>query len=173
MPLATRLSIAVLLILPGSAALAQDALYKCVDPAGVTSIQSDPCAKGSTQAWKRDTTPEAPPTPAEQAQAEARRLRDQQRVRELSQQLERRMREEAAAEAAAKASPPLPPLPSAANDEDDGKDDTGADAAVAACQDAQQFANAARAKEWLGLTDDQVRRLYNWVAQECKPAAGE
>jgi hypothetical protein len=165
MPLSTRLLLAVLLCLPGSVALAaQDALYKCVDPAGVTSIQSEPCAKGSTQAWKRDTTPEAPPTPAEQAQAEARRLRDQQRVRELSQALERRMREDAAAEAAAKAAPPLPPPP-AAEDADDGKD-----AAIAACQEAQEFANAARAKEWLGLTDDQVRRLYNWVAQECKPA---
>jgi hypothetical protein len=165
MPLAARLSLAALLFLPASAALAQDALYKCVDPAGVTSIQSEPCAKGSTQAWKRDTTPEAPPTPAEQAQAEARRLRDQQRVRELSQQLERRMRDEAAAEAAAKAAPPLLPPPSATDADEDGKD-----AAIAACQEAQEFANAARGKEWLGLTDDQVRRLYNWVAQECKPA---
>lgn len=167
---APRLSLAVLLLLPAAAAQADDALYKCVDPAGVTSIQSEPCAKGSTQAWKRDTTPEAPPTPAEQAQAEARRLRDQQRVRELSQQLERRMREdaeaEAAAAAAAKAAPPLPPPPAASGA------DSAEDPTVAACQQAQEFANEARAKAWLELSEDQVRRLYNWVAQECKPPGG-
>ena len=38
-------------------------LFKCVDAVGVTSIQSEPCAKGSTQVWRRDATPE-PPRPA-------------------------------------------------------------------------------------------------------------
>ena len=42
-----------------------------------------------------------------------------------------------------------------------------------ACQDAQAFANAAREKDWLGLTEEQIRRLYGWVAAQCKvPTAG-
>jgi hypothetical protein len=41
------------------------ALYKCVDAAGHQSFQSQPCASGATQAWVRDATPEAEPSPAE------------------------------------------------------------------------------------------------------------
>ena len=71
---------------PASAVAAERSeLFKCIDAAGVTSIQSEPCAKGSTVVWRRDATPEAKPTPDQAALAEAKRLRDMQTVRELSE----------------------------------------------------------------------------------------
>jgi hypothetical protein len=142
-------------------------LYKCVAASGVTSIQSSPCPAGSTTEWKRDTAREAPPTPEQAAQAEARRLRNQQEVRELSAQVERRLKAqdaatvEAAPVAEEAAEPVVEPVAPSINPD------------LQACQDAQAFANDVREKAWLGLSDEQVRRLFQWVAQQCKvPAAG-
>jgi hypothetical protein len=158
--------LAVFLVLPGVASAAageQHALYKCVDKAGVTSIQSSACPAGSTTSWRRDATPDAPPTPEQSAQAEAKRLRDQQAVRELSEQVDRRLREEKESKTIAPKDEDLPSLPATATPNPDLK----------ACQDAQAFANQVRDKDWLGLSEEQVRRLYGWVAQECKlPSAG-
>jgi len=141
---------------------AKNALYKCVDAAGVVSIQSESCPAGSTQAWRRDATPEPAPTPEQTAQAEARRQRDQQTVRELSEVVERKL-QAASAEPAATAAAPA--------------DDAAAraeKASVDACQTAQAFAGAVREHAWLALTEDQTRRLYLWLAEQCKtPAAAD
>jgi hypothetical protein len=40
--------------------------------------------------------------------------------------------------------------------------------AVRHCQAAQGFASAVREKSWIGLTDDQLRRIYGWVADQCR-----
>ena len=57
------------LVLPLLAAgpAAAESLYKCTDKQGAVSIQSEPCPAGSTQAWKRDATPEAGPSVEELA----------------------------------------------------------------------------------------------------------
>jgi len=178
LPLACSL---VLLVAAGgsTAVAAADAapmLYKCVDAAGVTSIQSKACAKGATTAWKRPAPPEAPMSPAASAQAEAKKLHDQQTVRDLSAEMERqRARDLAARQAAAAAASddedadlPTAAAPARAAVPADAEPPAVADPDLKACQDAQAFANAAHDKAWLGLSEDQVRRLYGWVAQQCK-----
>lgn len=128
-------------------------LYKCSDPAGVISIQSDPCAKGSTEVWKRDTAPEPTPTPEQKAQAEAKRQRDQQTVRELSEEVDRRLR-------------PKPKPEPAPEPEPEKK----AEAAPSdRCTQAQDFAGQLRGKQWLGLSEEQMQRVYGWVSEQCKP----
>lgn len=141
------------LALPGQAA-DKNQLFKCVDAAGAISIQSGPCAKGSTEAWRRDANAEPPPSPEQRAEAEAKRLRDQQTVRELSEQVERR----------------LAPKPEAAPAPAPEKKAEGAAAEPSdRCSQAQDFATQLRDKRWLDLSEDQVRRLYAWVAEQCKP----
>lgn len=141
-----------LLVAPVWAAT-KNQLYKCVTTAGVTSIQSVPCPKGSTEEWRRDATPEPPPTPEQAALAEAKILRDQQTVRELSEVVEKKLRPP----------PPTPDLPAAATAAAGSEQ-----AAVDACQEAQAFASSLRDKAWLGLTGEQLQRLYTWVAEQCK-----
>jgi len=155
--IAAWLAASVCLLPDVAAAAEKGALFKCVDPAGVTSIQSEACAKGSTQVWRRDATPEPPPTPEKAAQAEAKRLRDQQTVRELSEIVERRSR-------------PQPPEPVV---EDKPKAEEAK--ALTACESAQEFSSSVRDKQWLALTDEQMQRIYRWVAEQCKatPTASE
>lgn len=147
-------AVALLAIAPVAFAGKTAQLYKCVSAAGVISIQSDACPAGSTQAWRRDAAPEPVPTPEQVAQAEAKRQRDQQTVRELSDQVDRKLQASTAPVA------PANPAPAAA----------AAPAASDPCQLAQAFAGSVREKEWLALTDEQVRRLYGWVAEQCKAA---
>jgi hypothetical protein len=156
---ARRMWAAAWLLLAAPAAAAEKAeLFKCVDAAGVTSIQSAPCAKGSTQVWRRDAAPEAPPTAEQAAQAQARRERDERTVRELSQEVERKLKPAPPRDERA----PEPAAPTA--------DDAPAEAPDR-CAQAQEFAAQVREKEWLGLSEDQVRRLYGWVATQCQPVA--
>lgn len=133
-------------------------LFKCVNGAGVVSIQSVPCPAGSVQAWRRDATPEPPPTPQQLAQAQAKQLRDQQAVRELSEQL------------AKKQPPAMPVMPAPAPTPTPAAalPTAGETADVLTCQTAQAFAGSVREKEWLGLTDEQTRRLFGWVTEQCK-----
>jgi hypothetical protein len=141
------------LALPALAA-DKNLLFKCQDAKGAISIQSSTCAKGSTEVWRRDATAEPPPTPQQQAQAEAKRLHDQQTVRELSEQVERRL------------APKPEPAPGAAAEK---KADAETPAAPDRCAQAQDFAAQLRDKQWLALSEDQVRRLYAWVSEQCKP----
>lgn len=146
-------------VLSAPTALAgENALYKCVSVGGVVSIQSDRCPSGSTQAWRRDATPEPTPTPEQAAQAEAKRQRDQQTVRELSEGLEKKLQPVPSA--------PATPVATAA-----APSPASEQAAIDACQAAQTFASSIREKEWLGLTEDQIRRLYTWVSEQCKTPA--
>ena len=134
-------------------------LFKCVNPAGVISIQSEACAKGSTEAWRRSAIPEPAPTAAQAEQAEAKRLRDQQTVRELSEIVERKLQPQPAPGARR-----TKPADEAAEAEVEAP-------AVDACDAAQVFAASLRDKPWLALTDEQTRRLYGWVAEQCKAPA--
>ena len=147
--------LALLAWLPASAAAAQKSqLFKCVDAAGVTSIQSGPCAQGSTVVWRRDATPEPKPTADQAALAEAKRLRDMQTVRELSDIVERRSR-------------PQPPEPVEA------ETPKAVEAkALTACESAMEFSGLVRDKQWLALSDDQMQRIYRWVAEQCKATPG-
>jgi len=141
--------------LPASALAADKSeLFKCVDAAGVTSIQSEPCAKGSTVVWRRDATPEPKPTADQAALAEAKRLRDMQTVRELSEIVERRSR-------------PQPPEPV-----EEEKPKTAEAKPLTACESAMEFSASVRDKQWLALTDDQMQRIYRWVAEQCKVTPG-
>jgi hypothetical protein len=151
-----RLALAMLLAAGSASAIqAQDnLLYKCVDANGKVSIQSNACPAGSTTAWRRAAPSEPQPTASQQAQAEAKVLRDQQTVRELSEVVDKKLKESTAP---AKPTPPaaeISPAPSPI--------------AIDPCQVAQAFATSVREKSWIGLTDDQNRRIYGWVAEQCK-----
>ncbi len=140
---------------PTSAVAAERSeLFKCVDAAGVTSIQSKPCAKDSTVVWRRDATPEPKPTPDQTALAEAKRLRDMQTVRELSEIVERRSR-------------PQPPEPV-----EEAQPKAAEAKPLSACESAMEFSGSVRDKQWLALTDDQMQRIYRWVAEQCKVTPG-
>lgn len=170
--------VAVLLALASQARA--DTLYKCVDPAGLTTIQNAPCPKGYTQAWARETAPEPPPTPEQLAAAQARREQAEREARaraadealaaQRAQEAEA-MREELVAEereqadlAATRAGAPAgsgEPVP-AVEPEDAGADPE------ARCNEAKSFAQSLRAKAWIDLDEAQWRRVYGWVVQECR-----
>lgn len=136
-------------------------LYKCVNEKGVAAIQSKPCPAGSTLEWKRASESEPKPSAEDVAAARARDARNQQQVRELSAEVNRKT-------AAAQATPtvivpatetapaPLAERPPATVETYDS------------CRAAQAFATAVQEKTWIGLTDDQTRRIYGWVGEQCK-----
>ena len=150
------LAIALLLAAGGAAAVsAQDnVLYKCVDGNGKVSIQSDACPAGSTTAWRRAAPTEPQATPSQQAEAQAKIIRDQQTVRELSEVVDKKLKESTAQVRPSPATVEVSAAPSPI--------------AIDPCQVAQAFANSVREKSWIGLTDDQNRRIYGWVAEQCK-----
>lgn len=148
------LACVLLLVSTSAVAAGKNALYKCVNATGVTSIQSEACPPGSTQAWRRDAVREPAPTPEQAAQAEAKRLRDQQTVRELSEIVEKKLQPV----------PPAPAAPAAAATVAEAREA----AAVDACQSAQAFAGTLREKDWLALSEEQIRRVYGWVVEQCK-----
>jgi hypothetical protein len=154
---AISLLVCAALVWAPAAFAGKNMLYKCVDPAGVISIQSTSCAAGWTQAWKRDATPEPAPTPEQAAQAEAKLLRDQQTVREQLEIVDRKFKP-AAPEPVAPAPTPEPSADGAA---------AKPAIEVDACEAAQNFAGSIRDKQWLGLTEEQTRRLYTWVSEQC------
>ena len=129
-------------------------LYKCVSASGLESIQSDPCAKGATQVWKRDATPEPLPTPEQAAALQARRDRESADARLMSQ-VAGTSRIEAPALA-----PALPPPPVAIA--------PAAEQPKGPCRRANEFAADLRAKDWLDMRDDQLRRLSDWVTTQCR-----
>jgi hypothetical protein len=164
------------LLLPGRAAAEETkVLYKCVDAKGVSSIQAKPCPKGSTQAWKRDAQTEPKPSEADIAAAKAREARNQQEVIRQSAELESRL-----APKVATPTPAMPPagshLAGATNPREGSQlapvpvEEPPQPQAITVnnCQAAQAFATAVREKTWIGLTDDQMRRIYGWVADQCR-----
>jgi Spy/CpxP family protein refolding chaperone len=163
LPALVLASCAALLFAPVAFA-GKNLLYKCVDATGVISIQSVACPAGWTEAWKRDATPEPALTPEQRAQMEARKLRDEQNVREQLEIVDRKMRPVAPATepVADPAAPAEGDAPAVAGEpaKEAGEPD--------ACAAAQAFAGSVRDKTWLGLSEEQVRRLYSWVAEQCK-----
>jgi len=163
------------LLLPGRAAAEETkVLHKCVDAKGVTSIQANPCAKGSTEVWVRDAQTEPKQTQAEVDAARAREARNQAAVREQSAELQKRLQPQVAP-------PPVTPQPGShlagATNPVEGSqlapapvEEPPLPQAVAPnnCQAAQNFATAVREKTWIGLTDDQLKRIYGWVTDQCR-----
>ena len=170
------------LLLPGRAAAEETkVLHKCVDAKGVTSIQAAKCAKGTTEVWARDAQTEPRQTAAEAAAAREREARNRQQVVQESAELQRRMAP-SNAPVVAPAPPQMPPegshLAGATNPVEGSQlaptpvqeppqtqlPMTG----VNNCQAAQAFATSVREKQWIGLNDDQLRRIFGWVADQCR-----
>jgi hypothetical protein len=95
------------------------------------------------------------------AAAQAREARNREQVRELSAEVAKKVAEQATptviGPTPATPSPtPVaerPPVPAVAYDN---------------CQAAQAFASSVQEKTWIGLTDDQTRRIFGWVADQCR-----
>lgn len=152
-------------------------LYKCVDAKGVVSIQSKACPAGSTEAWKRAAQTEPKPTPADIAAQQEREARNRQAVLAETAELQRKL-------AAQAAPPPGSPqagshLAGATNPREGSHlapvspasaEDVPLPQSVSVnnCQAAQAFAAGVREKTWIGLTDDQMRRIFGWVADQCR-----
>ncbi len=149
-----RAAAVLFLLLFASPGVQAATLYKCVSAGGLDSIQSDPCPKGATQVWKRDATPDPPPTPEQAAALQARRDRESADARLMSQ-----VAGTSRIVAPAPAPPPPPPPVAAA---------PLVDAPKGPCRRASEFAADLRAKDWLEMRDDQLRRLSDWVATQCR-----
>ncbi|HEU0152482.1 MAG TPA: DUF4124 domain-containing protein [Arenimonas sp.] len=149
------------LFVPGLAALllappaGAESLYKCTGEKGAVSIQSEPCPKGMTQVWKRDTAPDPEPTPearaaqAAAAEAEAARAAEAARLANLERLAEQLAREEQARAAAAAAPAERP-------------------ATKSECTLAHDFQDATRDMDWLELTQSQRERIRSWVIRTCR-----
>lgn len=162
-PLASLVAFMAFSLASSAAGAETRQLFKCVDAKGVTSIQSSKCAPGSTEAWRRQAPAEPTPTAEQTAQAEAKLVRDRQAVRELSEIVEKKMQP----------APPVTPRPAASRAIELAEETprTPEQLSADSCQAAQAFALAVREKTWLGMTDDQTRRLYGWVSDQCKVRA--
>ncbi len=134
---------------------AAESLYKCTSEQGAVSIQSDPCPKGSTEVWKREATPDPLPSAEELAARAALAEAEAQRAAEAARQAEQaRLDAEArrAAEAKRRADEAAGRPPERSSD----------------CTQAHDFNDAALAKEWLELSENQKRRLKDWVIEQCR-----
>lgn len=133
-------------------------LYRCLGADGNESIQSEPCPKGSKQVWKRDATPQADLTPEQIATLQARRDREAADARALARTA-----------GTLRETPPVaaPPPPVAAPVVETPESPKGP------CRRAHEFADAVRAKDWLEMRDDQLRRMDDWVAGQCQPPPEE
>jgi hypothetical protein len=136
-----------------------ESLYKC-DADGAVTIQSEPCPKGSTQVWMRETTPDPGPTAEELAAkaalaaAEAQQLAERARLAEQERIAELLRRDDEARLRAAEA--------------EGGKRPER----KSGCTLAHEFQDAALAKEWLNLSQTQRDRLRAWVIEQCKDPLG-
>lgn len=164
---------------PGAAAAEETkVLYKCVDATGVVSIQAKPCPKGSTEAWKRAAQTVPKPTQAEIAEQQAREARNREAVVSETAELQRKLAAQAAPQPPASA--PAGSHLAGANNPKEGSHmapvapNTAEDVplpqsvSVNNCQAAQAFAAGVREKTWIGLTDDQMRRIFGWVSDQCR-----
>lgn len=141
---------AALCLLVLAAPAAAESLYKCEGPGDAVSIQSDPCPAGTTQAWKRDATPEPGPSAEELAaraalaEAQALEAAEAARLAELQVQAEQaRLAREAQAK-------------------EEKKQRTKSE-----CTQAHEFQDAALAKDFLRLTEAQQAELRAWVVAQC------
>jgi hypothetical protein len=142
-------------------------LYKCVDAKGMVSIQAKTCPAGSAQAWVRPAQTEPKQTAAEVQAAHDRERKNQQQVRDLSEEVNRKLAAQTTPEPA-----PAPahlqmagPQPAPPETPDPGELQS---AVTSQCRQAQSFMAAAREKTWIGFTDDQMKRIYGWVMDQCR-----
>ena len=155
-----RLPILVLPLLLAlqAAPVAAESLYKC-DAAGAITIQSEPCPRGSTQVWQRETTPDPGPSTEEiaaraaLAAAEAQRVAEEARLAQQARIEELLRRDEETRARAAEAAGTRPVR----------KSD---------CTLAHEFADAANEKQWLNLSETQRARLRTWVIDQCRDPIG-
>ena len=169
-------------LLPSAAAAADTkVLHKCVDAKGITSIQAAPCAKGSKEVWARATEPAVKPTEADVAAARARETQSRAEVTRQADELQRRL--------APTTTPTPPPGSHLAGTPTEGTHLANTNnpregsqlapvtpeeppqpnaSAINNCQAAQAFSTAVREKSWIGLTEDQTRRIFGWVAEQCR-----
>lgn len=148
--------VAVALFITPTATVHAASLYKCSDANGVISIQSSPCATGSTQVWKRDANPEQAPTDEQLAAAAVQRQRNADSARELS----------LAAGTTRPAASPAPPTVAAPAPEADPTP-------KGPCRRAHELARDIRALELLELKSDQLYRLDEWVVKQCEKARAD
>jgi hypothetical protein len=212
-------------------------LYKCSTPKGEVTIQSDPCPAGSTEVWKRDSTPAPQQTlqqvvaNAVQQQKNSGAVRSAAPLAGMAPTTPPAASPTSAPQAPTSPPPPLPantavmppgaplppplasmpppgtPSPSVASmptspsmppaspaqfpppastpstiqlqwhDEPEtptGQPDQPSQPSQPspplpnnACDSAKAFASSLREKVWLGLTQDQMQRLYGWVMDQC------
>jgi hypothetical protein len=142
---------------------------------GRTSIQAKPCAKGTTEVWARPAQTEPKPSAADLAAAREREARAQKEVIVQSEELQRRLQPQVAP------APPERPVPGShlagATNPPEGSqmaplpvEEPQMPQAVTVdnCQAAQAFAGSVREKTWIGLTDDQLKRIFGWVSDQCR-----
>ena len=179
---ALALCLAAGALLPSVAAAEETkVLHKCVDAKGITSIQAAPCAKGSKEVWARPAQAVPEPTEADVAAARAREAQARQEVNRQAEELNRRV---------APTTTPTPPQGSHlagtptegthlanTNNPREGSQLAPVTAdeapqpnasAINSCQAAQAFSTSVREKSWIGLTDEQMRRIFGWVAEQCR-----
>jgi hypothetical protein len=158
---------------------AADKLYKCVDAAGITTIQNSACPKGQTQVWARETAPEPPPTPEQLAAAQARRdeldraaaeraVRDAEAAKQAAIEEELAQADAAARRARKEAGPEAPDIDTSAPAEAAAEPPADAESREDACKDAKAFVTSLRAKPWIDLNRAQWQRVYGWVVQQCR-----
>lgn len=145
-----------LIVMPSAIALAGDGtLYKCIDAKGAVSILSEHCPAGTTQVWKRGAAPDPAPSPEQEAAAQARRLKDAEDARALSEMAGTTRKAPVPAPAPAPVAAPVASAPAAGPPP---KSD---------CRKAHELADAIGGLEWLALREDQLRRLGDWVVRQC------
>lgn len=136
-------ALAFIALLAATPVVAAD-LYKCIDAKGLVSIQSKPCATGSTQVWKRDANPQPDQMPVVTPQGDRN--------------------DEAGRGANQPARPPVQILPEQAAAPNDAPNLKGP------CRRAHELADEIGKLELLELRSDQVYRLNAWVAKQCEAA---
>ena len=144
--------IGLLFLLASIAHAANGVLYRCAGANAAVSIQSEPCPQGTTQVWKHDTIPDPALTSEQLAAAEARRQKDTEAARTLSLMA-----------GTTRETPPVPvapPPPVIATP-------VIAEPPKGPCRTAHELADSIRDKPWLEMTDNQLRRLDDWIAQQC------
>jgi hypothetical protein len=166
-------------------------LYKCSDPKGAVTIQSDPCPAGSTEVWKRDSAP-APQQTLQQVDANTAA----QKATPLAAPAAHAPPPPGAPPPGAPPPPPgapmapmaAPPPPTVASMpppaampppastpstmtlqwHDEPETPAGQPSPPnSECDSAKAFASSVREKIWLDLTEEQSQRLYNWVLNQC------
>lgn len=162
---------------PDASAEETKTLYKCVDAKGVVSIQAKRCPAGSTEAWRRAAQTEPKQTEAEAVAAREREARNQQQVIVLTDEVNRKLAAENPPPAKPESPVPGSHLAGAVDPPEgshmapkspSGQPPDPTSLTISGCQQAQNFAASVREKQWLGLTDDQTRRLFGWVADQCR-----